>query len=186
MAVYMKFGSIAGDATQKVGGGYLIKDFARLEAPGWISISDFHWEIDRKITTRSGSQGNARDPKQPGVKEITVKKEADKATTELLKAICYNNNSETCTIIFVKTGDPGEVYMQYKFSNVFITNIKVTLEKEIPMETLEINFTKVEMAHLSSDTSNVLSQSTPDRFEFEHKPDATSGSGAGHHQGGRR
>ena len=44
--------------------------------------------------------------------------------------------------------NPGEVYMQYKFSNVFITNIKVTLEKEIPMETLEINFTKVEMAHL--------------------------------------
>ena len=186
MAVYMKFGTISGDATQKVGGGDLIKDLAQLEEQGWINISDFKWSVERTITTRTGSQGSTRDPKQPTLHEISVKKEADRATAQLLNAICYNNNSEACTVIFVKTGNPSEVYMQYKFSNVFITDIHIDLDGEKPVETLKINFTKVEMAHLSSGTSNVLSQSRPDRFEFEHKPDASSGSGAGHHQGGRR
>jgi type VI secretion system secreted protein Hcp len=187
MAMYMKFGNITGDATQTVVGRDLTKDLAYLEGQGWFNISDFKWSIERKITTRSGSQGNARDPKQPSVKEITVKKEADKATTQLLNAICYNNNSETCTVIFVKTGDPGEIYMQYKFSNVFITNININLEQETPVETLEINFTKVEMARLSSDTTNLLSLSTPDRFQFELKqtaPAGPGGSGSGHPPGG--
>jgi type VI secretion system secreted protein Hcp len=184
----MKFGSVTGDATQKVGGKDLIKDFAYLEEQGWFMIFDFQWNIDRPITTRSGSQGNKRDPKQASVHEVTVKKEADQATTQLLNAICSSNNSDTCTIIFVKTGDPGEVYMQYKFSNVFITDIHFNLEQERHMEVLKINFTKVELAHLSSDTTNVLSKSTPDRFQFELAapagPGAPSGSGAGH-PGGR-
>lgn len=190
MAMYMKFGSITGDATQKVNGKDLIKDPAYLEEQGWFNISELHWTIDRQITTRSGSQGSARDPKQPSIKDFTIKKEADKATAQLLNTICYNNNAETCTIIFVKTGNPGEVFMQYKFSNVFITNITITLDGEKLVETVQINFTKVEMAHLSSDTTNVLSKSTPDRFEFELKqtapagPASPSGSGSAHPSGG--
>jgi type VI secretion system secreted protein Hcp len=186
----MKLDSITGEATQKVGGGDLIKDFAQLEEQGWINIFDFKWTIDRQITTRTGPHGSHRDPKQPSINIFTVKKEADQATAQLLNSICYSNNSDTCTIIFVKTGDPGEVYMQYKFSNVFITNIAINLEPERQhAETLQINFTKVEMAHLSSDTTNVLSKSKPDRFQFELAapagPGGPSGSGSGHHQGGR-
>ncbi len=185
MATYMKFGSITGDATQKVGGGDLIKDFAQLEEQGWFNISDFKWSIQRHITTRSGSQHNTRDPTQPSLLDITVKKEADTATSQLLNEICYSNKSETCTVIFVKTGDPGEVYLQYKFSNVFITDININLEEERHMETLTINYTKVEMAHLSSDTTNVLSKSKPDRFQFDKQtaagPGAPSGSAGGRH-----
>jgi type VI secretion system Hcp family effector len=183
VAAYMKFGGIKGDATQEVGGRVLIKDPAFLEKQGWISISEFKWIIDRKITTRTGAHGGTRDSKQPHIDIFTVKKEADRATSELLTAICSSNNSNTCTIIFLKTGDPGEVYMQYRFSNVFITNIIIDFTAEKHTETLQINFTKVEMAHLSSDTTNVLSQSDPDRFEFEAPAGAPSGSG-GHQQGG--
>ncbi|MBV8797726.1 MAG: type VI secretion system tube protein Hcp, partial [Hyphomicrobiales bacterium] len=86
-----------------------------------------------------------------------------------------SSNPETCTIIFVKTGDPGEVYMQYKLSNVFITDIHIRLEEEKPVETLKINFTKVEMAHLSSDTTNVLSKSDPDRFQFDKQTASAGG-----------
>jgi type VI secretion system secreted protein Hcp len=186
MAAYMKFGGIKGDATQDVGsrimikdekGKVLIKDPAFLKEHGWINISDFSWSITRSLTHRSGSQGNLRDPLQPSVDEITVKKDPDHATSRLLRAICYagNNNAETCTIIFVRTGNPGEVYMHYKLANVFITDIHIKLEDERPVETLKINFTKVEMAHLSSDVTNVLSTSGPDRFEFD-KQTAPAGS----------
>ena len=127
MALYMRFDNITGDATQMVGGHDLTKDAASLEKQGWISISEFKWVIDRKITTRSGAHGSTRDSKQPAVETFTVNKEADKATSQLLTSICNNSDSDTCNIIFVKTGgadhDPTQVYMQYRLSNVFITNI---------------------------------------------------------------
>jgi type VI secretion system Hcp family effector len=182
----MKFGSITGDATQSIGDKTLINDPAFLKEQGWkqgwINISYFKWSIDRTITTRSGLQGNARDPKQPIIHDITVKKEVDSATSQLLDAICYKNKAETCTVIFVKTGNPSKLYMQYKLSNAFITKIDIDLVQEQIVETLTINFTKVEMAHLSGDTTNVLSQSDPDRFEFELKQ--TAHAGAGHSPGG--
>jgi type VI secretion system secreted protein Hcp len=185
VAAYMKFGTIKGDATQKVGGRVLIKDPAFLEEQGWISISEFKWQVDRKLTTRTGANRSVRDPTQPALETFTVKKEPDKATSLLLTSICSNNNKpETCTIVFVKTGSPGEVYMQYRFSNVFITLINNEYGGEHHTETVTINFTKVEMAHLSSDTANVLSNADPDRFEFEVPAGAPSGSG-GHHHGGR-
>ena len=157
MAIFMKYGSFNGDATQA---GF----------KGWINISDFKWQVKRPITTKSGSQSHTYDPKQqPDIHMVTVKKETDSATAPLLDAMCNKNKAEKCTIIFVTTGNPGRVYLQYKLSNALLANYKIDFDSkgENIVETLEINFTKVEMAHLSSDTTNVLSQSEPDRFEFD-------------------
>jgi type VI secretion system secreted protein Hcp len=176
VAIYMRFDSIPGDATQIVGGHDLTKDSkdpATLQKQGWININVFAWKIDRKLTTRTpGSHGKSRDPtQQASVDEITVKKEADSATVPLMKAICNNKDSDTCTIIWVKTGGedhaPAQVYMEYKLSNVFIVEINVALEGERHVETLKLNFTKVEMAFLASDTANVLSKAQADRFQFD-------------------
>jgi type VI secretion system secreted protein Hcp len=178
VALYMKFGSIKGDATQEVAGRVLIKDPAFLEEQGWINLSDFKWSIDRGITTRSGSQSNTHHPKQPEIHQITVKKEVDSATAQLLDSICNNNKAEICNIIFVKTGDPGEVYMQYRLSNVFITKFNIDLDADKnPMETMDLTFTKVEMAHLRGGKTNVLSKSEPNRFEFD-KQTAAAGNPA--------
>jgi type VI secretion system secreted protein Hcp len=176
VAIFMKYGSFNGDAT-----------LAGFE--GWINISDFKWQVIRSITTRSGSQGNTYDPKQqPDIHTITVKKETDSATAPLLDAMCNKNKAEKCTIVFVRTGDSGQAYLQYKLSNALLANYKIDLDskEENIVETLEINFTKVEMAHLSSDETNVLSQSEPDRFEFDkltapgQSPPSRSGPAGGH------
>lgn len=176
----MKFGSIMGEATQKVSGADLIADSAELEKHGWIGISGFKWDISRKITVKSGSQGKTSDPLQPSLSEITVNKDADNATWQLLNSICYNSSPDTCTVIFVKTGNPGEVYMQYKFSNAFITKVSIDLDPQdkSPVETLMISFTKVEMVHYSSNRSNVLIKSKTNRFEFEQKHTAPAGKSA--------
>jgi type VI protein secretion system component Hcp len=67
----------------------------------------------------------------------------------------------------VKTGNPGEVYMQYKLSNVFLTSVTIGPDTENTIETLVINFTKIEMVNYSSDESNVLIKSKTARFEFD-------------------
>jgi type VI secretion system Hcp family effector len=157
VAIFMKYGSFDGDAT-----------LAGFE--GWINISDFKWQVKRSITTKSGSQGNTYDPKQqPDIHAITVNKETDSATGPLLDAICNKNKAEKCTITFVRTGNPGQAYFEWKLSNALITDYKINLDPtdKSPMETLEINFTKVEMKHWSSDMTNVLSQSAPYPFGFD-------------------
>jgi type VI protein secretion system component Hcp len=57
--------------------------------------------------------------------------------------------------------------MQYKLSNAFITDITIALEQERQVETIVINYTKVEVAFLGSDEANVLSKSQADRFQFD-------------------
>ena len=184
MAAFMKFGSIVGDATQKVGGTDLIADPALLEKDGWIGISDFSWNIGRKITVKAGPQGKTSDPLEPTLSDITVKKDADITTWQLLNSICYNKKPDTCTVIFVKTGNPAQVYMQYKLSNVFLTSVSISLDPtdKGPIETLVINYTKVEMVNYSSDESNVLIKSKTNRFEFD-KLSAAAGHSA---QGNQR
>jgi type VI secretion system Hcp family effector len=174
VALYMRFDNITGDATQMVGGHDLTKDYTdptTLQEKGWINISVFNWGIQRHLTQRTG-HGKSRDPtQQPSLGDITVKKEADSATVPLMKAICQNSDSDTCNIIWVKTGGadhaPTQVYMQYKLSNAFITDITIALEQERQVETIVINYTKVEVAFLGSDEANVLSKSQADRFQFD-------------------
>jgi type VI secretion system Hcp family effector len=156
VAIFMQYGSFNGDATQK---GF----------EGWINISNFIWQVKRPITTKSGSQSHTYDPKQqPDIHAITVNKEVDSATAPLLDAMCNKNKAEKCTIKFVRTGNPGQAYFECKLSNALITDYKFNFDPDKSLlETLEINFTKVEMKHWSSDPTNVLSQSEPYPFEFD-------------------
>jgi type VI protein secretion system component Hcp len=61
VAIYMKYGSIEGDATQ-----------AGFE--GWINVSHFDWQIQYTITNRAGLQHNTRDAKRPKIEEFTINK----------------------------------------------------------------------------------------------------------------
>lgn len=155
MAIYMQFGSIAGDAT--------LKGFE-----GWINLHHFDWNVDWNITTRADLEKAARDAKRPKVDEVTVKKEVDQASVELLKHMFHLNTPEKCIIRFVRTGMPGRIYLEYVFYNTLITKLttaSVDSEDTRPIETVKLNFTEVEMSVYSTDTSNANANTKPYRLE---------------------
>ena len=155
-AIYMKYGTIKGDATQIVTGDNWLKG-GKLERDGWVNISDFKWNVDRQITTRAGSS-NTRDPKHAAIKEFYVKKEAELNVDAAARCDLLCHKGVSCTIIFVRTAKPGKVYLQYFFSNVFITHIDLSVElKGRQVEVIQMNFAKVEMAFSPSDEGNCSS-----------------------------
>lgn len=168
MGIYMKFGNVVGDATQ-----YVNKDnsgvekivFAGLRVfagdasaakmlgeTGWIPLKSFAWHASRSITTRAG---DGRGPVSPNLDEVTVDKEVDGSSGSLLEKFHQDKDGVDCTILFVRTGEPGEVYLRYKLKATLIKDIHVTSDKEgRPNEKLVLNFTEIELAVWRIDENN--------------------------------
>jgi type VI secretion system secreted protein Hcp len=213
MGIYMKFGNIVGDATQnvmnisadtqqhdnreelkKLDGGLrsLVGDTITgvlLGETGWIPLHSFDWHADRSITTRAGkgSPSQTRGPVAPNLDDITVEKEVDGSSKGLLEKFDTDKDGVDCTIVFVRTGDPGEVYLKYALKNTLISDIRVNAKRDDrPTETLILNFTDIEFTVWRVGEDNIARAP----FRYPMKKSATQqsggqpnhGGGQGHHQ----
>ena len=160
MTIYMKYGDIEGDATLS---GY----------QNWINLLHFNWQVDWTIASRATIKSGTRDNKHPKMGDITIKKETDAATKDLLEAICRpkNPHGEKCVIRFQTTGqDPlpdDSYYLEYIFHESLITSISYASEGDRPTEVIVINFTGVEMNVWALNTSNEWAG--PYRFQRYNK-----------------
>jgi type VI secretion system secreted protein Hcp len=163
----MEFGSIVGDATLE-------------GVKGWINLNHFEWHIDWNLTTRADLHAASRDAKRPKVDEVTVKKLADRASADLLKAVFTLNKPETCRIRFVRTDMPGRPYLEYTFYNTLITKLDSSADNDDrPTETIKLNFTEVEMCIFSTDTSGNDATKVPYRFpKYSILEETKAGSGS--------
>jgi type VI secretion system secreted protein Hcp len=133
MGIYMKYGNITGDATQK---GF----------EGWLNIDSFGWGLHRQFAKDQVGRAFNREAAQANVKAITVTKDVDNASGALLEAASTASKGETCEIVFLRTGNPGEVYLQFTLTDTLLQNLGLaTGGSERPVETMELDFTKVEI-----------------------------------------
>jgi type VI secretion system secreted protein Hcp len=147
----MKYGDIAGDATQE---GF----------EHWINIKSFSWgggqpSVERKIRTDTGRSRN-REHAQPHIKDIVITKEADHATGLLLKALCTVPQAKECKIAFVRTGEGGDKYLEYSLTDallagVSLKNFSSPHGPDRPTEDWTINFTEIEVEVKQLDEANV-------------------------------
>jgi type VI secretion system secreted protein Hcp len=110
---------------------------------GWIELSSFQWGVGRGIS--SPTMGSAdRESSAPSVSEINVTKSSDVATPRLLSE-ALEGEGKTVVIAFTKT-DKGkiEAYMTYVLANTIISGYSVSSGGDRPMESLSLNFTKIQ------------------------------------------
>jgi type VI secretion system Hcp family effector len=151
MGIYMKYGSIQGDATQD--------GFEK-----WINLTTFEWEaVARDITTQTG-RGRNREQSQPHVKRIKVKKEVDHASGPLYKALCTVPKAEECKIAFVRTDEGGEKYLEYTLTDTLLQAFTIQGHQERAVETWTLDFTEVAIEVKQLDEANVSSAS----FKFKY------------------
>jgi type VI protein secretion system component Hcp len=159
MGIFMKLRKIHGDATQIVPS--LAGDLIRKpgQETGWIPLDSFRWTIDSTITTKSGPKASSnRGPKNPKLSEITVAKTVDLSSVELLRTLCRDEDGQDCAIVFMRTGDPGIVYLQYDLKNTLIKQIVLaegTKGDARPTETLQLTFTDITMHVWQTTEENV-------------------------------
>jgi type VI secretion system Hcp family effector len=137
MAIYMKYGDITGDATQK---GY----------EGYINLTSFDWGLDRHFAIDQVGRAANREAAQAQIRRCHVGKDVDHSSGQILEAVATHFKSETCTIVFVRTGNPGTAYLTFTLTDALIANLAVSSgQPERPAEKLEIDFTELEISCFS-------------------------------------
>ena len=137
MPIYMKYGAIKGGVTAS---GH----------EGWIELNSFQWGLGRSISSASGS----RQGSVPSISEIVVTKLTDIATVALLRE-AFAGEGQDVSIDFCRT-DEGTVtvYLSYTLTNTMISGNAITSGGDLPVETISLNFTKIQCRDLLPGAQN--------------------------------
>ena len=139
MAIYLKYGSIAGGVTTD---GF--KD--------WILLGSFQWGVGRGVTTPHGTD-DTREGSEPSVSEVVVTKRMEKASPKLWQDAVGGDFSSSVTVCFTSTTkDKVETYLQYELTNTGLSGYSVSAgSDDVPSESLSLNFSKVTWKYISLD-----------------------------------
>lgn len=144
MGMYMKYGTIEGDATQQ---GF----------EGWINIHKFDWSLVRHLHPDQVGRAFNREAAQADVKSIIIEKEVDNSSGALLEAASTGFRGEQCEIVFLRTGNPGETYLKFTLENTLVEELSLSGgESERPTETITLDFTSLDIAVQVLDEANVV------------------------------
>lgn len=172
MAIYMKLDGVMGDATLGTGplpdrpSLHMIVQSVVEDYKDWMSLTSVSWNITNGITTRAGTDADTKAAKSPNVSFVTVKKDFDAASADLVKIICKENTPRTCRIRYVATDFVGRHYLEYTFKKVLLTHWSTATDKDgAPNEEIHLNFTSFEMHYHPADAANVMQ--APHRAEYD-------------------
>ena len=140
MPIYFQIEGIQGDATQQ-------------DHKNWMDIQSMNWNVARNINTLAGAAAN-REASEPAVSEVTLTKISDSSTTKLFQESCTGRTGKTATIHLVTTGNPGDVYIEYKLYNTLIASYNVGSSGDRPNESITLNFTKMDVKYTPFDENN--------------------------------
>ena len=139
MAIYMKYGDIAGGVTTD---GF--KD--------WIQLHSFQWGIGRGVSTPHGSE-DTREGSEPSVSEVVVTKRMEKSSPKLWQDAVGGDFSAKVTITFTSTTkDKVESYLEYTFTDTGLSGYSASAgADDPPSESLSLNFAKVSWKYSALD-----------------------------------
>src|SRR5690242_15364163 len=118
MGLFLKYGTINGDSKEK---GH----------EKWCDLESVQLGFQR-------GTGGRQD-------EIFITKFTDSASTSLFRASLFGEGVEA-KIDFVAT-DPAKPYLQIKMTNTMISSYNVSNSGDRPMESLSLNYAKIEYGH---------------------------------------
>jgi type VI secretion system secreted protein Hcp len=140
MPIYLQLDGIPGDATHET-------------HKGWMDIESIHWNVSRNMNTAAGSTAN-REASEPTVSEVVLTKVSDSSSTKLFAEACSGRTGKLTTIHLVTTGNPGDTYIEYKLTNTLVANYSVDSNGDRPVETIRLNFTKMEVKYIPYDENH--------------------------------
>jgi len=142
MTIYMKADGVHGGVTAK---GH----------EKWIQIESYRFSASRNINTRTGRVSD-REGSIPSFSEIILNKFVDQSSADLHTKMFQGASLPTVQIDICYTGTELTPHIQYTLSNVIISHIgeTATSSEGEPLETLHLNYTKIEKKFITRDNSN--------------------------------
>lgn len=140
MAIYMKFGSLKGDATHE-------------DHKDWLTIDSVQWGTGRSIMTLSGAAQN-RESSEPSVSEVTISKMMDASSPSFFTEAVTGNKGVEVKINLVSTGSPGRVYATYTLYDALVSSYSMSSGGDRPAESISINFSKIQFKYIPTKTEH--------------------------------
>ena len=140
MPIYMKYDGIDGDVT----------------AAGhekWIALDSCQFGVGRAISNPTGRGAN-REASAPSVSEVTVSKSLCSGSSGLFEASLIGEG-KTVQIDYCKTEkDNLEPYLSLTLTDAMVSSYSHSSGGGPPMESLSLNFTKIEHKHTPMGADN--------------------------------
>jgi len=135
MAIFMKYGTIKGEASAK---GY---------DSGWMELYSFQWGVGRGVSAGVGG-GSKREASAPSVSEIVVTKTMDAASGLLLKEAIGGKAVET-HIHLTQTDNEGThiAFQKYVLTDTLISGYSLSSGGDRPSESISLNFAKFDSSY---------------------------------------
>ncbi|WEX08235.1 type VI secretion system tube protein Hcp [Chelativorans sp. AA-79] len=140
MPIYLQIDGIQGDATHE-------------QHRKWMDIEALHWDVSRNMKTSAGSAAN-REASEPSISEVVLTKVSDSSSTKLFQEACSGRTGKRVLIHMVTTGNPGTTYIEYTLTNTLIASYSVDSTGDRPIETIKLNFTKMEVKYTPYDDNH--------------------------------
>lgn len=144
----------------------------------WIEVQSFSFGVMRNISTKPGNVID-RETTKPSVSEVIITKPMDKATPNLFTQTTSGKAVANVEIDFCQTdGNSVKTYMKYTLSNVLLSNYQVLGQTDavtpsqgssttaLPIETLNLNFDKIEMKYTPYDEKHNASSPIPAGYDL--------------------
>ena len=142
MAIYVKYGDIAGDVTTQ---GF--KD--------WIEMNSFQFGVSRGVS--SGAGGATRESSAPSISEIVVTKYFDKSSAKLYQDSVAGTFATKVQIkMTTTTQQPVETFLTYDLTDCGVSSYSQSSGGDAPTESLSPNFTKIMVTPTPLDKSGQI------------------------------
>jgi type VI secretion system secreted protein Hcp len=138
MAIFLKYGSIAGETTQ-------------LSHKQWIEIESFQFGVGRGVSIGVGG-GSKREASAPSVSEITLSKTMDISSPLIFKEALGGKAVEV-KIELTQTDNNGKhvAFQKYILTDTLISGYSISSSGARPSESLSLSFSKVDSEYMNID-----------------------------------
>jgi type VI secretion system secreted protein Hcp len=124
----------------------------------WILLDSFDLGIARNVITKVGNVQD-REHGIPKISDFIITKNLDKASPYLFEQSLVGTSLGDVKIDACGASDGSDKYLQYTFSDVIVSHYDINGissedSNDKPVETLRLNFTKVEMKYIPRNSKN--------------------------------
>jgi type VI secretion system secreted protein Hcp len=139
---------------------------------GWITIDQVQWGLGRAVST--SGVGTDRDTSNPSFSEVTITKNMDVASAQLMLEAACGLALTTATFHFIQTGGKdaaGQHYLEIILDKPILSAYSMNSTGERPNESLSINFNGIKMQYDQLTEGGTVTEGKPKGYDLKaNKP----------------
>jgi type VI secretion system secreted protein Hcp len=122
-----------------------------------IDVLSYNWGVSQSGTMHGMGGGGAG---KANVMDMAVSMQISKASAHVALACATGKHIKEATLTCRKAGDTQYDYLTYKMTDVLISSYQTGGSSEVPVESLSLNFAKIESEYFQQDAKGKVTKAS--------------------------